>query len=233
MLWCRPITLALGRLKKEIPTTSCCLGAGGRILTYLSKRSSASSVGFCWAFSGVGWEACSCSSRRRWISCRISLRWWEALVSDGSFFPVDVFTPSVPPLPSVLRLLILQVGDGYILNSFTWRLLRSSAQPEMTFFSRLWTLSRKGKWRLQHFIYPVPLQGKNSLKPPEVGRMRTSQCFLHSLRLIPGSWLEVAASPSPEHATQGSVSSFWFLPLTAQWCNVWSPGLLATFKMAF
>lgn len=33
--------------------------------SYRSSRSSASSVGFCWAFSGVGWEACSCSSRRR------------------------------------------------------------------------------------------------------------------------------------------------------------------------
>lgn len=96
------------------------LFGSGWMHTYLSKRSSASSVGFCWAFSGVGWEACSCSSRRRWISCRISLRWQEALlVSDSSFFPLDVFTPSVPPLPSVLRLLILQVGNGYLLNSFT------------------------------------------------------------------------------------------------------------------
>lgn len=44
-----------------------------RYPTHLSSRSSASNVGFCWAFSGVGWEACSCSRRRRWISCRISL----------------------------------------------------------------------------------------------------------------------------------------------------------------
>lgn len=41
--------------------------------SYLRSRSSASRVGFCWAFSGVGWEACSCSSRSRWISCKISL----------------------------------------------------------------------------------------------------------------------------------------------------------------
>lgn len=43
------------------------------MFVYRSSRSSASRVGFCWAFSGVGWEACSCSRRRRWISCRISL----------------------------------------------------------------------------------------------------------------------------------------------------------------
>ena len=41
--------------------------------SYLRSRSSASRVGFCCAFSGVGWEACSCSSRSLWISCRISL----------------------------------------------------------------------------------------------------------------------------------------------------------------
>lgn len=41
--------------------------------TYLRSRSSARRVGFCWAFSGVGWDACSCSSRSLWISCRISL----------------------------------------------------------------------------------------------------------------------------------------------------------------
>lgn len=41
--------------------------------TYLRSRNSARRVGFCCAFSGVGWDACSCSSRSLWISCRISL----------------------------------------------------------------------------------------------------------------------------------------------------------------
>lgn len=40
---------------------------------YLSKRSSASSVGLVLPFSGLAWHAASCSVRRRLISARISL----------------------------------------------------------------------------------------------------------------------------------------------------------------
>ena len=76
-----------------------------RMLTYLRSRSSASSVGFCWAFSGVGWDACSCSRRRRWISCRISLdrvgeRDGYVMLHSGLSlsFPLQVFIPLVLPL---------------------------------------------------------------------------------------------------------------------------------------
>lgn len=78
-----------------------------RMLTYLRSRSSASSVGFCWAFSGVGWDACSCSRRRRWISCRISLDrqgGWKRWLRDASqrslslSFLLQVFIPLVLPL---------------------------------------------------------------------------------------------------------------------------------------
>lgn len=41
---------------------------------YLSCLSSASRVGFCWTLSGVCWHVCSCSTRKRWISCKISLK---------------------------------------------------------------------------------------------------------------------------------------------------------------
>ncbi len=46
---------------------------------YLSCLSSASRVGFCWTLSGVGRHACSCSARKRWISCKISLKTHTAL----------------------------------------------------------------------------------------------------------------------------------------------------------
>lgn len=60
---------------------------------YLRSRSSVSSVGFCWAFSGVGWEACSCSKRSLWISWRISLhksdsQWSTVHLSWSSNTPV-------------------------------------------------------------------------------------------------------------------------------------------------
>lgn len=58
----------------------CSCGGGGEQGWYLRSRSSVRSVGFCWAFSGVGWEACSCSKRSRWISWRISL---NVLVSQS------------------------------------------------------------------------------------------------------------------------------------------------------
>lgn len=76
--------------------------------TYLSSRSSASNVGFCWAFSGVGWEACSCSRRRRWISCRISLDRMEDghVMSYSSLFLLEVFTLVAPPLPILFWLLL-------------------------------------------------------------------------------------------------------------------------------
>lgn len=52
--------------------------------SHLRSRSSASSVGFCCAFSGVGCEACSCSSRSLWISCKISLGREEEGKKPGS-----------------------------------------------------------------------------------------------------------------------------------------------------
>lgn len=41
---------------------------------YRSRCSSASSVGFCWLLSAIGWDASSCCCLNRWISCKISLR---------------------------------------------------------------------------------------------------------------------------------------------------------------
>lgn len=51
----------------------CSVGTGRGERVYLSKRSSASSVGLVLPFSGLAWHAASCSVRRRLISAKISL----------------------------------------------------------------------------------------------------------------------------------------------------------------
>lgn len=58
-----------------------------RLQRHLRSRSSASRVGFCWTLSGGGWDASSCWSRSRWISCRISLQTNANTVHEKFHFP--------------------------------------------------------------------------------------------------------------------------------------------------
>lgn len=94
-------------------------------LSYLRSRSSASRVGFCCAFSGVGWEACSCSSRSLWISCKISLR-----REEGNKKPGSVNFPGIQDLTSEqIRATRAKKGSSYVSS-------RTVTRPIM--FIRRW-----------------------------------------------------------------------------------------------
>lgn len=80
-----------------------CAGGAGEQGPYLRSRSSVRSVGFCWAFSGVGWEACSCSRRSRWISWRISLN----VLASQSVPQIAMVEVIIQPQPKNLQFTLL------------------------------------------------------------------------------------------------------------------------------